>query len=92
MHHFIEIGDPATLSQSSKAISMDSVINIIKFLGEISQESRFVKLLSHACITRGILTGSRQQLEEMNSAIDESGIKPVIKDRVFSFHELKDAT
>lgn len=38
-----------------------------------------------------MLAGSRQQFEEMNAAIDASGIKPVIDEKVFAFEDVREA-
>jgi D-arabinose 1-dehydrogenase-like Zn-dependent alcohol dehydrogenase len=47
--------------------------------------------LSHLCITRGVLLGTRVQFREMNQFIDEKGIRPVVDERVFTFKEVKGA-
>lgn len=92
VHHILEIGGPNTLSQSFKAIKMDGVISIIGFMGGYSKnQPSFVECLSHICTTRGVLAGSRQQFEEMNAAIDASGIKPVVDEKVFAFEDVREA-
>jgi NADPH:quinone reductase-like Zn-dependent oxidoreductase len=49
-----------------------------------------VPVLMKGIRLQGILVGSRVMFEEMNSAIEESGLRPVI-DRGFDFAEMKDA-
>jgi D-arabinose 1-dehydrogenase-like Zn-dependent alcohol dehydrogenase len=43
------------------------------------------------CIIRGISVGSRQQLEQMNKAIEANDIHLVIDKKVFSLEQRKDA-
>lgn len=92
MHYIVEIGGPTTVTQSLKAIKPEGIINIIGFLGGFSKnQPSFVDILSHMCTVRGVMVGSRRQFEDMNRAIDASGIKPVIDERVFGFAEVKEA-
>lgn len=71
---------------------MEGVISIIGFMGGYSKnQPSFVECLSNVCTTRGVLAGSRQQFEEMNAAIDASGIKPLVDGKAFTFEELPEA-
>jgi len=90
--HIIEVGGPKTMAQSLKAIAIDGVISIIGFLGGQSKDQpSFLDCLNHVCIVRGLIVGSRLQFEEMNRAIDATGIKPVVDEKVFTLPELKEA-
>ena len=40
---------------------------------------------------RGALVGSRVLFEDMNRAIDATGIRPVVDEKVFELAELKEA-
>jgi hypothetical protein len=40
------------------------------------------------CILGGIMLGSRQQLEQMNEAVERNDIHPVIDEKVFSLEKL----
>ncbi len=64
--HILEVGGPATLAQSLKAIRIDGVISIIGFLSGAGEQSpSFLEVLSQPCVVRGIIVGSRAQFEEM---------------------------
>lgn len=90
--HILEIGGPATMKQSLKAIKPEGVISIIGFIGGFSKDQpSFMECLSNICTVRGVLVGSRQQFEAMNAAIDANGIKPVIDEKVFGLEEVKEA-
>ena len=80
------------MAQSLKAIRAEGVISIIGFLGGFSKDQpSFIECLSCICTVRGVLVGSRLQFEQMNEAIDASGIKPVVDEKVFALEELKEA-
>lgn len=66
VNHVIEVGGPATLTQSFKAIKIGGVISIIGFLSSDKVDPpSFMEPLMNMCIVRGILVGSRQQFEQM---------------------------
>ena len=78
--------------QSLKAIKPEGVISVIGFLAGFSKDQpSFLDCLNNVCIVRGVLVGSRLQFEEMNAAIDATGIKPVVDEKVFSLEDLKEA-
>lgn len=90
--HVVEVGGPKTMAQSLKAIRPEGTISIIGFLGGYSKDQpTFLDCLSNLCTVRGIIVGSRQQFEQMNEAIDASGIKPVVDEKVFSLEDTKEA-
>ncbi|KAL9126653.1 MAG: hypothetical protein Q9217_004329 [Psora testacea] len=94
VNHILEVGGPKTMAQSLEAIRPEGVISIIGFLGGMSKKEQpptFVECLSHMCTVRGVLVGSKQQFEQMNAAIDATGIKPVVHEKVFAFEEVKEA-
>ncbi|KAH7400100.1 hypothetical protein BKA64DRAFT_744762 [Cadophora sp. MPI-SDFR-AT-0126] len=92
VNHVIEVGGPATIAQSLKAVKIEGVISVIGFVGGLSKEQPgFLDALSNLCTVRGLLVGSRTQFEDMNRAIEANSIKPVVDEKVFSFEEAKEA-
>jgi len=92
VHHIIEVCGPKTISQSFKAVRPTGVITVIGFLaGQTKDMPSFLEVLTHSCVVRGVLVGSRVQFEEMNRAVDATGIKPVVDEKVFRLDELKEA-
>jgi NADPH:quinone reductase-like Zn-dependent oxidoreductase len=91
--HILEVGGPATLAQSLKAVHIDGVISIIGFVAGMTAEKppSFLTLLSNFCCVRGVSVGSRAQFEDMNRAIEANGIRPVVDERVFEMEYLKEA-
>ncbi|TQV95653.1 hypothetical protein V2A60_000839 [Cordyceps javanica] len=91
--HILEIGGATSIGQSLKAIRMEGVITVIGFLtsADKSEQPVLMDALNHLCTVRGIFVGSREQFVEMNRAIDEGGIHPVVDSKVFAFQDLKDA-
>lgn len=92
VQHVVEVGGPSTLAQSLKAIAIDGVITIIGFIGGgAEKQPTFLDCLNNLCTVRGVLVGSRSQMEDMVLAIEGNDIKPVVDEKVFEFEELKEA-
>jgi NADPH:quinone reductase-like Zn-dependent oxidoreductase len=92
VQHVVEVGGPTTMAQSLKAVAIDGVITIIGFIGGMSKDQpTYLDALMNICTVRGILVGSRQQMEDMCAAIETNDIHPVVDDKVFDLASLKDA-
>ena len=93
VQYILEVGGPNTMAQSLNAISFEGVIGIIGFLGGVKAKDQptFLDTLMHICTVRGVYVGSRQQMEDMNRAIEANDIKPVIDQKVFKLEETKEA-
>lgn len=81
--HVIEVGGAGTVSRSINAVRTSGHVALIGALtgGEgIDPVSIFMRLIR----LQGVFTGSRRMFEDMNKAISENKIKPVI-DTVFDF-------
>jgi NADPH:quinone reductase-like Zn-dependent oxidoreductase len=91
--HVIEVGGPGTMRQSMLAIKPEGVITVIGFLGGMKHDQTPTTLdtLTHLCIVRGILVGSRQQFQDMVAAIETADIHPIVDENVFSFEKAVDA-
>lgn len=76
---------PANLKQSLECIAIEGVITIIGFVGGVKDSPSFLEVLSHLCTVRGILVGSREQMEEMCRAVEAAGekLRPVVDGRAF---------
>jgi NADPH:quinone reductase-like Zn-dependent oxidoreductase len=87
--HVVEVGGAGTLSRSMRAVKMAghiAVIGVVAGKGEISHVPIFMKALR----VIGVFVGSCEMFENMNAAIERSGIKPVV-DRTFAFDEVRNA-
>lgn len=87
--HIVEVGGAGTLQRSIRAVRIAghiSVIGVVAGKGEWSHAPIFMKALRMI----GVFVGSREMFEAMNSAIEESGMKPVV-DTVFEFWEAREA-
>ncbi|EFQ88163.1 hypothetical protein PTT_16078 [Pyrenophora teres f. teres 0-1] len=92
VQHVVEVGGPTTMAQSLKAVAIDGVITIIGFIGGMSKDQpTFLDCLNNICTVRGILVGSRLQMEDMNRAIEVNDIHPIVDEKVFELKDLKDA-
>lgn len=84
--HVVEVGGAGTVRRSLNAVRTSGHVAMIGALsgGEgIDPVSVFMKLVR----LQGIFTGSRRMFEDMNKAISENKLKPVI-DRVFAFNDV----
>jgi NADPH:quinone reductase-like Zn-dependent oxidoreductase len=87
--HVVEVGGQGTMAQSMQAIGFGGEIAIIGVLsveGNVSPRDIMFK----AGRMRGIFVGSAAMARSLNSAIDATGIKPVI-DKTFAFDDAKAA-
>ncbi|KAH0431005.1 hypothetical protein CcaCcLH18_07419 [Colletotrichum camelliae] len=89
--HILEIGGAATVVQSLKAIKLEGIITMIGFLtsAENDKQPNLMEALNHICTVRGIFVGSREQFTELNRAIDDWKVKPVVDAKAFRFGEAK---
>ncbi len=87
----IEVGGAGTLPQSLKAIKYEGTIAIIGFLGGTKAQPSIIECLTHICTARGVYVGSRQQMEDMVSAIEANDIHPVLDAKVFTLEQAKEA-
>lgn len=72
------------LRQSVEALAVSGHILQIGFLADTELRMPAIPLQLRRATLRGVSVGHRRAFEEMNQAIDQYGIKPVI-DKVFSF-------
>ncbi|KZM19402.1 oxidoreductase [Ascochyta rabiei] len=92
VQHVVEVGGPTTMAQSLKAIAIDGVITIIGFIGGMEKnQPTFLETLNNICTVRGILVGSRLQMQDMVAAIEANDIHPVVDEKVFELKDLKEA-
>jgi NADPH:quinone reductase-like Zn-dependent oxidoreductase len=87
--HIVEVGGPATLPKSFKAVRMGGRISLI---GNVSGHGDVnpVPVLMKNVRVQGIFVGSREMFEAMNRAIAAHQMRPVI-DRIFEFDQAREA-
>jgi NADPH:quinone reductase-like Zn-dependent oxidoreductase len=86
----VEVGGAGTFQQSLAATRVGGVVAQIGVLTGREQELSITPILHKTLQIRGIYVGSRQHFLEMNRAIAQTGLRPVV-DRVFSFGEAREA-
>jgi NADPH:quinone reductase-like Zn-dependent oxidoreductase len=87
--HVIEVGGVGTLQRSVNAVRLGGHIALIGALeteGSFNHLPVFMKMIR----MQGIFVGSRTMFEDLNRAVDENELKPVI-DKVFGLNEAKEA-
>ncbi|KAL4867285.1 hypothetical protein BDV12DRAFT_209960 [Aspergillus spectabilis] len=94
----VDVAGPSTLRESAESLKLDGQISVVGFIGgEGGEGSREMPSLLETWLNlytaRGIWVGSRVQMEEMCRAIaaDPTGLRPVVNERVFKLHELREA-
>ncbi|RTE78603.1 hypothetical protein BHE90_006907 [Fusarium euwallaceae] len=92
--HVVEVAGPVSMKQSLNSIKIDGLITIIGFVGGTDKEQPgFLDNLTHLCTTRGILVGSRVQMEELCRAVEANPekLRPVVDPKIFTLDQLKEA-
>jgi NADPH:quinone reductase-like Zn-dependent oxidoreductase len=87
--HVVEVGGAGTLAKSLNSVRVGGHVALIGVLasgGDFDPRSILMKSIR----VQGIYVGSRRMFEEMNSAIEANGMKPVI-DKTFAFDEVREA-
>ncbi|KAK0942626.1 hypothetical protein LTR48_001122 [Friedmanniomyces endolithicus] len=90
--HVVDIGGDATLGESVKAVKTDGVVSTIGLLGGPSgQQVPMMATFHNACIVRGLVAGTRQQMRDFVAFVDEKGMKPALDDMVFGIEDARKA-
>lgn len=83
----VEVGGAGTFSQSLAAVRIGGTVAQIGVLSQ-STEPLHIPLILHKQVhIQGIYVGSRTQFEDMNRALEQNRIQPVI-DNIYAFHDL----
>ncbi|WP_430420237.1 zinc-dependent alcohol dehydrogenase family protein [Phenylobacterium sp.] len=82
----VEVGGPATVTQSLRAVRPGGEVVLIGFLSEENPGIDYFALKGSSAIVRSIGVGDRAALEDLVRAWHGAGLSPVI-DRVFGFDE-----
>jgi len=89
--HVIEVGGSTNWDISISSLRPNGFLHQIGFLGGQGSAPDIAGLLVRNKVTvRGVLVGSREMFQRMNSALERHKLKPVI-DRVFEFEAAKEA-
>ncbi|KAJ5235456.1 uncharacterized protein N7469_004624 [Penicillium citrinum] len=96
--HIIEIGGTLTLQQSFDAIAMHGIIHCMGHITnpdplgtgkQLRGPDAAFSVLDRICTLRGVVVGSREQLQEMLGCFEVNSIRPVI-DRIFDFENVRE--
>lgn len=86
----IEVGGPGTLLKSIKSCAIGGEVTLIGFIANASEAVDFMSLFMSGVTLRRIGVGSRDDFENMNRAIAQHKLRPVV-DSVFPFMDAKEA-
>ncbi|WP_337186894.1 NAD(P)-dependent alcohol dehydrogenase [Phenylobacterium sp.] len=86
----VEVGGPATVGESLRAVRPGGEVVLIGFLSEANPGIDYFLLKGSNAIVRSIGVGDRAALEDLVRAWSGAGLSPVI-DRVFGFDEAREA-
>lgn len=89
VNRVVEVGGPGTFSQSLKAVALNGQVSMVGVLSE-GQMPGYLDMFRTFARFQTIATGSRQDLEDVITAVASNGIHPVIDSR-FTFEEGKAA-
>jgi NADPH:quinone reductase-like Zn-dependent oxidoreductase len=86
----VEVGGAGTFAQSLKAVCIGGVVAQIGVLSESHEPFSVAPLLHKQIRVQGIYVGSRADFLEMNRAIAQNQLKPIV-DEIFAFHQAPEA-
>ncbi|KAM3451232.1 hypothetical protein MY3296_005488 [Beauveria thailandica] len=92
--HIVEVIGPKSVAQGLKAIKIGGVISITGFVdGEAEVQPGFFDCLMNLCTARGLMVGSRAQVEEMCRAIETNPkiLQPVVNKKRLKLEDVKEA-
>jgi NADPH:quinone reductase-like Zn-dependent oxidoreductase len=82
----VEVGGPATIGQSLRAVGVGGEVTLIGFLSKDNPGIDYFLLKNSGAITRSVTVGHRGDLHETVRVVAASGISPVI-DEVYDFDD-----
>lgn len=85
--HIVEVVGPASMQQSLNAVAMAGTITIVGFVGGFGAKMPdWLQILTTPCTVRGILVGSRDQMEEIVRAVEANpdALRPCVDANAFS--------
>jgi NADPH:quinone reductase-like Zn-dependent oxidoreductase len=88
--HVVEVGGAGTLAQSIRACRFGGKIELIGILSGREAAAEIFPIVPKGAAIFGIYVGSREMFENLNRALEQSGIRPVI-DKVFPFESAREA-
>jgi NADPH:quinone reductase-like Zn-dependent oxidoreductase len=97
--HIIEVGGTLTLQASFDAIGFNGLIHSIGHITnpdplgagkDLRGPDAAFLALDRLCILRGVVVGSREQLQDMLACFDTHGIRPIIN-KIFDFERVEEA-
>jgi len=88
--HVVELGGPGTLGQSIDAVRVGGHISLIGVLTGRQGDVPTSVLMAKQARLQGLIVGSRRQQQDFVTALEQTGIRPVI-DRRFPLERLADA-
>lgn len=86
----VEVGGAGTFAQSLKAVRVGGTVAQIGVLSQTDEPLNIVPILHKQIHIQGIYVGSRANFREMNKAITQTNLKPIV-DEVFAFDQAKAA-
>ncbi|KAM5381808.1 hypothetical protein ACJZ2D_002798 [Fusarium nematophilum] len=93
----VEVGGPASARQALAALKPMGVISMVGSVAsfasgeDMTQAPTFLETVLSHCTLRGVTVGSRHQFEDMNRAIEENDIHPVLDKKVFKLEQAREA-
>jgi len=81
VHHIVDVGGPATLTQSIAAAKVGGDVAIVGVLGGRSAEVLLPTVFFKQLRLQGVSVGSRAHQRNMVAGIETNGIKPLIDSR-----------
>lgn len=89
--HVIEVGGIATLQESLRAVRIGGRVAMIGVLSGAVDKLNITPIFMRQIRVQGILVGSRDSFEQMNRAITQHQLRPVLDERSFELADARQA-
>ena len=86
----VEVGGAGTFEESIKSTRVGGIVSLIGVLAGAQKDLRLLPIVMNQIRVQGVLVGSREGFEEMNHAITNHHLRPVV-DRILPFEAAPEA-
>ncbi|KAK3110668.1 hypothetical protein LTR53_014806 [Teratosphaeriaceae sp. CCFEE 6253] len=90
--YIIDVGGETTLGESVKAVKTDGVVSTVGLVGGPTEKQVPLMAASqNACIVRGLVAGTRTQMRDFATFVEETGMKPALDEERFGIEQAREA-
>lgn len=85
------MGGNATIGESLEAVRMNGLVISAGLVGKSDNPVPLLEILLKACVTRGVILGTRQMMRDMVKFLEQSKVQLALDDEIFALKDAKAA-